>query len=322
MANVSDRAALLWFFCYPHADRDGRLPADPKDLAALCLPRIMLEFRWTIPDIEAARDELLSSGLWLQVDGDPPGVEIARFREHQAGYKYDREAPSKFTAGQLARTREDSRPLATTKTQVQVQVQDQVEGEVQAPARAKSEERAKDTHTLKEIDGGRQEVARLLEPTIIAEWKSVHPLGERCVPRLTYPADYDRRAIQNSAHALQLMTSAERMAFWKRAEASLPADRKTIEAALAMLNNPEIVGATDPGSRFSEAFRGVADWVPDPTAIARARGYSDDDLALAVAVLQNEPDTANLFSVNSEEAHAEGMDRLLARARSATRPAS
>jgi hypothetical protein len=91
----TDRARLLWTWMVPHADRDGRIGGDPIKVRGLVVPNL----GWTLEEIAECLEELERARV-IRAYVDANGrrvVEICAFHEHQAGMRYDREAPSKFT---------------------------------------------------------------------------------------------------------------------------------------------------------------------------------------------------------------------------------
>lgn len=99
IGNASDRAFRIWTMCLPFTDRDGRLPGSPQKLLRQCFPDLLLSYRWTMPDVREAIEELVRVGLWFRLVDDD-GEEFFRvfqFEKHQAGWRYDREAESEFT---------------------------------------------------------------------------------------------------------------------------------------------------------------------------------------------------------------------------------
>jgi len=120
--------------CLPFTDRDGRLPGSPHKLLRQCFPDLLLSYRWTMPDVREAIEELVQVGLWFRLVDDD-GEEFFRvfqFEKHQAGWHYGREAESEFhysgpnpdkSRPALGSTPDNSRaPVGTSPAQVQVQV--------------------------------------------------------------------------------------------------------------------------------------------------------------------------------------------------------
>ena len=94
LAGVSLQAAFLFTWCIPHLDRDGRMVGDPILVKSMACPlRPELD-----PDrIEGALAELADAGLvaWYHAGGKRV-LEFPKFRRHQKGLRYEREAESKF----------------------------------------------------------------------------------------------------------------------------------------------------------------------------------------------------------------------------------
>lgn len=98
LANLSsDFARLLWTWGVAHADRDGRLPGNPRVLRAVVCPLLDVS---TSQIAEAIKD-LVKCRLVKTYDtaDGTTAIQIAKFRAHQQGIRYSREAPSKYGPG-------------------------------------------------------------------------------------------------------------------------------------------------------------------------------------------------------------------------------
>jgi hypothetical protein len=112
----SDSARLLWSWALAHADRDGCVPGDPDVLRAVVVPML----GWSTEQAASALAELVGAGLvTMREAGGSRCAQFSRFAEGQAGFRYDREAPSKWansgpTPAIAGPTPEDSGPTPTT----------------------------------------------------------------------------------------------------------------------------------------------------------------------------------------------------------------
>ncbi len=159
IGKLSDRAFRIWAMCLPFTDRDGRLPGSPHKLLRQCFPDLLLSYRWTMPDVREAIEELVQVGLWFRLVDDD-GEEFFRvfqFEKHQAGWHYGREAESEFhysgpnpdkSRPPLGSTPDNSRvPVGSTPAQVQVQVQvNTVDDPADPPVCAEKKRPKKETH--------------------------------------------------------------------------------------------------------------------------------------------------------------------------------
>lgn len=111
---VSLEADFLFARCIPHLDRDGRMAGKPELVKAIACP-LRAEIRPAmIPDLlrQLAAEDLVH---WYEVDGKQV-LEFPGFATHQKGFKYEREAASRFppfdsrTCVDLARTNSGSSP--------------------------------------------------------------------------------------------------------------------------------------------------------------------------------------------------------------------
>lgn len=94
LASVSIEAALLFTWCIPHLDREGRMPGHPalvKSIACPMRPEITVE---SVPELLRS---LGGRGLirWYEVDGKQV-LEFPGFKNHQRGARLDREAASRL----------------------------------------------------------------------------------------------------------------------------------------------------------------------------------------------------------------------------------
>ena len=111
LANLrTDFARLLWSWCVPHTDRDGRLPGSSRVLRATVVP--MLDV--SNDDVGEAVADLVRCRLAVLYDSDgTPALQILKFKLHQTGMRYDREAPSKHgPAPDVVRTNSGPAPSA------------------------------------------------------------------------------------------------------------------------------------------------------------------------------------------------------------------
>lgn len=94
LASVSIEADYLFARCIPHLDRDGRITGNPVLLKATVCP---LRPEITAERIESLIEELARADLvrWYAC-GVQKVVEFPKFRTHQKGLKYDREAASRL----------------------------------------------------------------------------------------------------------------------------------------------------------------------------------------------------------------------------------
>jgi len=92
-----DKSRLLWTWCVPWSDRDGRLSGSPAVLRGLIVPML----GWSLEDVESAIVDLEGVGLVRRYTDDSGKLvlELWNFAGHQQGMKYQRETASKFGAG-------------------------------------------------------------------------------------------------------------------------------------------------------------------------------------------------------------------------------
>ena len=110
LANLrSDFARLLWTWCIPHADREGRLPGSSRVLRAAVVPMLDVSNE----DVSEATADLVRCRLAVLYDSNgTKALQILKFADHQTGMRPDREAPSKYgPPPDLLRT--DSGPCST-----------------------------------------------------------------------------------------------------------------------------------------------------------------------------------------------------------------
>ncbi len=95
LANIkNDKARVLYFMLYPHADVEGRLSADPIDIMAECIPL----FKWKGEIICKALNDLHAIGLIvLYKVNERIYLQITRFHDFQR-IDRGREAGSKIPA--------------------------------------------------------------------------------------------------------------------------------------------------------------------------------------------------------------------------------
>lgn len=90
---VSDQAALLFSWMFPHADDFGRLPGSAKKLGAVVVPlRMDRKPGWAVDDIEGyimeleeARDEAGVPLIYRYRVGGIPVIQLIKFDSHQEG---------------------------------------------------------------------------------------------------------------------------------------------------------------------------------------------------------------------------------------------
>jgi len=89
---VSDQAALLFSWMFPHADDFGRLPGSARKLGALVVPLRLNRPGWTVEDIEGylaemegARDEAGVPLLYRYLADGIPVIQLVKFDSHQEG---------------------------------------------------------------------------------------------------------------------------------------------------------------------------------------------------------------------------------------------
>ena len=94
LANLrSDFARLLWTWCIPHADREGRLPGSSRVLRAAVVPMLDVSNE----DVSEATADLVRCRLAVLYDSNgTKALQILKFADHQTGMRPDREAPSKY----------------------------------------------------------------------------------------------------------------------------------------------------------------------------------------------------------------------------------
>lgn len=180
IADLSDGAYRVWAMSMPHADRDGRLPSDLEELAAMAFPRLIVSGLWTMAVVEERVREIEASGLWEKGDGF---YAIAKFKEHQQGMRYERETESKWSNSgstpDLVRTNSGPTPdlvrthSGSSPAQVQGQVQDQDQEEAQERTRArKSEERAENEPKPPPPSGARLQEWAATRPQVLADFRA------------------------------------------------------------------------------------------------------------------------------------------------------
>jgi hypothetical protein len=96
LGEVSLEADYLFTRCIPHLDRDGRMSGNPTLIKATACPLRPEITAGSIPDLVRT---LSGAGLvhWYEADGKQV-LEFPKFRAHQKGMKYEREAASRFPA--------------------------------------------------------------------------------------------------------------------------------------------------------------------------------------------------------------------------------
>jgi hypothetical protein len=94
LAQVSLEAALLFTWCIPHLDREGRMSGNPDLIKATACPLRPEIDSGSIPDLLRT---LGGVGLvhWYEVDGRQV-LFFPKFHDHNKGLKYDREAASRY----------------------------------------------------------------------------------------------------------------------------------------------------------------------------------------------------------------------------------
>lgn len=91
----NDTYRLMFLLMLPHADREGRLEADPELLNGVCFTRM----DWTDEQVVAALQEMHEINLiFLYHVNENPFLFFPKFAEHQQGMRKDREAPSEIPA--------------------------------------------------------------------------------------------------------------------------------------------------------------------------------------------------------------------------------
>lgn len=276
LAECSERAALIYgAFTLPKHDGEGRLEVDDVSMLEMC-GRYGIAHRYTLEDMEAVREELRKAGLWriYETQSGKLCAEVVGWEKNQRLDRISRESdlldeirnPSGGDGGDNgshlggitdpisggSRGDNSSHPggISGGSRGDLGAIQEKIREE-----KGRESARAREEQGSIRNSGARAETAALLEPLILLEFQSVHPMGARYVPRLLYPADYDRKAIQAAAHALQEMHPDERTEFFRRALSFLPSRRKTIEGALALLNDPEIAAPAKTRARCTEDQR-------------------------------------------------------------------
>lgn len=88
----SDLCKLAYTWSIPHLDRDGRIHGDPALLRSIVLPR---RTDVSSESMQEIRDQWAAAGLVTLYEVDRESfLEYPKFREHQKGMIYDREAQS------------------------------------------------------------------------------------------------------------------------------------------------------------------------------------------------------------------------------------
>ena len=108
----SDKARLLYVLLYTHADREGRVNANPDEVKLDCVPYL----RWSVPTVAQALYDLGQSGLVkLYHVGHRHYIEFVDFEENQKGLRYDREAPSNIPSPDEVRSDSGFSPAISIK---------------------------------------------------------------------------------------------------------------------------------------------------------------------------------------------------------------
>lgn len=96
LAAVSFEADFLFSRCIPHLDRDGRMAGKPELVKSIACPLRPEIEAGAIPDLlrQLGREDLIR---WYEAAGKQV-LEFPGFAAHQTGFKYDREAPSRYPA--------------------------------------------------------------------------------------------------------------------------------------------------------------------------------------------------------------------------------
>lgn len=92
---MGERARLVWLMCLPHTDKEGRIPGDPSEIQARCLP--MAGF--LLSDVEKYVEEILKAGMWSRYKDDRGRKVIVynRFHDYQEKGQIQREKASKWS---------------------------------------------------------------------------------------------------------------------------------------------------------------------------------------------------------------------------------
>lgn len=92
---MSERARLIWLMCLPHTDREGRIPGDPHEILARCLPMAGLH----VSDVEARVDEIILAGMWRRYTDDRGRkvIVFGRFGDYQSASALKDEKRSKWS---------------------------------------------------------------------------------------------------------------------------------------------------------------------------------------------------------------------------------
>lgn len=130
---VSLEADYLFARCVPHLDREGRMTGNPDLVKARVCPLRPEITSGSVPDLLR---QLAGAGLvrWYQVDGKQV-LEFPGFKNHQRGFKFDREAASRYPASDcegaidLLRTYSGPAPDLCGNESAQVEVEVEVEVE-------------------------------------------------------------------------------------------------------------------------------------------------------------------------------------------------
>lgn len=96
LASVPIEAALLFTWCIPHLDREGRMSGNPELIKATTCPLRPEIDSGSIPDLLRS---LAGTGLvrWYEVEGRSV-LAFPGFERHQVGLRRDREAASRYPA--------------------------------------------------------------------------------------------------------------------------------------------------------------------------------------------------------------------------------
>ena len=96
LGSVSLEADYLFARCIPHLDREGRMSGNPALVKSKACPLRPEIDSGSIPDLLR---QLSGAGLvrWYETDGKQV-LEFPGFKNHQKGFKFDREAESRFPA--------------------------------------------------------------------------------------------------------------------------------------------------------------------------------------------------------------------------------
>lgn len=94
LGGVSLEADYLFARCIPHLDREGRMTGNPALVKAKACPLRREIDSGSVPDLLR---QLAGAGLvrWYEADGKQV-LEFPGFKNHQKGFKFDREAESRY----------------------------------------------------------------------------------------------------------------------------------------------------------------------------------------------------------------------------------